>query len=109
MQAAPRLSLAKLGNRFSISVERLQAQVARARVDDDTEYIAVLARVFDVSQFVGKRTDAAGVCMCMCMRTLRVRGCVHPWLCACVCVCVCAHACHVCSCVGDCRTEKGRR
>ena len=54
MQASSaRHSLAKLGNRFSISVERLQATVARSRLEDDSEYIAILGKVFDNSQFIG--------------------------------------------------------
>ena len=52
-QTSGRHSLAKLSNRFSISVERLQATVARSRLEDDSEYIAMLAKVFDSSQFIG--------------------------------------------------------
>jgi len=51
----PQSQLARLGNRLSLSVERMQANVARLKLDDDAAYIDILVRVFEESQFLGTR------------------------------------------------------
>lgn len=53
MRQTPQSQLARLGNRLSLSVERMQANVARLKLDDDAAYIDILVRVFEESQFLG--------------------------------------------------------
>eukprot|EP00160_Parvularia_atlantis_P013786 Unigene3057_Nuclearia_a/m.9402 Unigene3057_Nuclearia_a/g.9402 ORF Unigene3057_Nuclearia_a/g.9402 Unigene3057_Nuclearia_a/m.9402 type:complete len:325 (-) Unigene3057_Nuclearia_a:60-1034(-) len=43
--------LAQMGSKISKSVERLQANVMRLKIDDDTAYIELLIQVFELSQF----------------------------------------------------------
>lgn len=44
--------LAQVGNIISKSVERLQANVMKLRIDDDSAYIELLIKIFETSQFL---------------------------------------------------------